>query len=191
MPKAIDKDLQKKLRDAVTKNKINNTREYLSEGANPNISTLKGRNTLLHRAVERSYVNIVELLLQYGAEIDKKNLFGFTPLHEAVMNINSQNIVNRKSIISSLLKKGANILIKDKFHRTPGILAADNGYLKIAEWLHPAFQVNYDYTAFSPDSNLTMLANVAATQFKVTSKKINLEQKEITFNNQITQTISS
>ena len=54
----------------------------------------------------------VQLLLQEGADPNKKDVNGNTPLHIAVIS-------NQLGIVTMLIKGGADLLASDKTHRTP------------------------------------------------------------------------
>jgi uncharacterized protein len=60
--------------------------------------------TPLHCAVQKSFVQIVDLLLEHGAKVDVVDNDGNTPLVEAVM---SNKDLRNADIIKSLLKYGA------------------------------------------------------------------------------------
>ncbi|MBA3954375.1 ankyrin repeat domain-containing protein [Candidatus Dependentiae bacterium] len=63
--------------------------------------------TLLHLAVDRKKIKMVQFLLQYGFDINAQDNEGKTPLHIAAFN-------DSPLLITYLLKLGANSLIKDK-----------------------------------------------------------------------------
>ena len=72
-------ELNKKLFDAVENNDIDGVKEALSLGADVNAVDDYG-NTALISACMWGYTNIVELLLEYGADINIKNNKGLTAL---------------------------------------------------------------------------------------------------------------
>ncbi|MCY3541167.1 MAG: hypothetical protein F4X56_09885 [Gammaproteobacteria bacterium] len=81
--------------------------ELLDMGVDVNIRNHKGE-TALHCASKAGLVPIVELLLANGARIDLRDNSGSTPLQHALRStIKSRS--NRASVISTLLKHGANI----------------------------------------------------------------------------------
>jgi len=105
----------------------------------------KEQRTILFIASSGGHANIVELLLNKGAEIDKPDIYGNTPLHAAVeaghinivkllldngANINKTNNneytplytaveIERPDIVDLLLKKGAKIRFESKPNTTP------------------------------------------------------------------------
>ena len=75
--------------------------------------------TLLHHAAEHSSVEMVRLLLDMGAEVNPKSLWGKSPLHVAVDN-------RRPEVVSLLLAKGADVSSKGHYNDTPLHRAAWN-----------------------------------------------------------------
>ena len=78
--------------------------------------------TALQHAISNVYKEIVELLLDNGADINVKNNNDRTPLHYA-------SIENRKEmedVIQLLLSKGADINARDS-NKTPLHLVSDQG----------------------------------------------------------------
>lgn len=60
---------------AVNDSKVGDVRNYLSQGANPNLQNADG-NTVLHLAAKQNNVEITKLLLKYGADPDIENKKG-------------------------------------------------------------------------------------------------------------------
>jgi ankyrin repeat protein len=63
-------------------------------------------STPLHVAAYRGYPDMVKLLIDNGAEIDRPDKHGFTPLAEAVLAGGQPQ--TRRAIVTSLLRAGAN-----------------------------------------------------------------------------------
>jgi ankyrin repeat protein len=84
-------------------------------------SAIHARNKLddqpLHTAAHNGRANLVEMLLNCGADINAKGDHGRTPLHFAVMG-------KKKKIIEILLRSKANPNLKDAYGCTPLYLAA-------------------------------------------------------------------
>lgn len=101
----------------------NNINEILTEG------TSQG-GTILHEAFELSKFNqeIVDILLSSGADIDARNVRGFTPLHLA---IEKQNI----EAVNYLLASNASVDIQDENGDTPMHKAAAKGNVEIVKLL--------------------------------------------------------
>jgi len=55
----------------------------LAHGANPNCTEPQNKASVLHLACERGCVDVVELLIQYNADVNMKDNHGNTPLMEA------------------------------------------------------------------------------------------------------------
>ena len=96
-------------------------------GANPNIEDLAGR-TALHQAAENGHEEVVQLLLENGARIGKKDAHGSTPLHLAAQNGHLDTSL-------ALLASGADGRKGDQFWCQPLHLAANNGHLDVVHFL--------------------------------------------------------
>lgn len=81
----------------------------LSKGnCNPNCED-NDKRTPLHSAVGRALnsCEITELLIKYGASVNSGDIFGYTPLHVAALNENTQ-------CVQILINKGADVSVKTK-----------------------------------------------------------------------------
>ncbi|XP_004492021.1 ADP-ribosylation factor GTPase-activating protein AGD3 [Cicer arietinum] len=87
------------------------------EGGQP-MDNLVG-STLLHVACETADIGMVELLLQYGANINATDLRGQTPLHRCILK-------GRSTIARLLLSRGGDPRATDDEGRTPIELAAES-----------------------------------------------------------------
>ena len=63
--------------------------------------------TPLHHACHAGMLDIVEMLLGYGAEIDSSALGGGTPLNRAIES-------SRESVVQYLIQRGARVQIENK-----------------------------------------------------------------------------
>jgi ankyrin repeat protein len=106
------KEIKEKLRTAVLKNDIITTNFLLSAKTNPNQEDDTTGCTLLHFAARYGFLEITNLLLQHGADVNKTNKIGFTALHYAADN---QHV----AITQLLLNYGSSKAIKDKQGKTP------------------------------------------------------------------------
>ncbi|XP_018566052.1 transient receptor potential channel pyrexia-like [Anoplophora glabripennis] len=81
--------------------------------ANPNIEDCDKR-TALHTAIGRTSVSsdIIDILIKYGAHVNKRDQFGYTPLHVAALNGLSQ-------CVEMLINHGADVTTKSKCGITP------------------------------------------------------------------------
>jgi ankyrin repeat protein len=82
----------------------------------------------LHSAAQRGNVKVCELLLNRGADCNRKNNKGQTPLHIAAMT-------GQILVVKLLVQFGADPTIADKKGRQPLHRAAGGGYTKILELL--------------------------------------------------------
>ncbi|MGL5871184.1 MAG: ankyrin repeat domain-containing protein, partial [Xenococcaceae cyanobacterium] len=82
-----------------------NAEEFLSHGGNPNIDD--GGNNILHRAVSTENLTLIKLLLSYGADVNKPDWRGDTPLH--------YSRANNKEIVKLLIDKGANVNAQNNY----------------------------------------------------------------------------
>jgi hypothetical protein len=76
----------------------------------------------------QSLANVARLLLDRGADINTRDIFGWTPLHSAAY-------MRRIDVIRVLLERGANTGPEDKQGRTPFSLAKKYGYDEIMKLL--------------------------------------------------------
>jgi ankyrin repeat protein len=85
----------------------------LIRGANVNAETKKGL-TALHAATENGYVKVVEVLLEYNADVNSKSKdeYGITALHIASDRGHEQ-------IVTALLEHGSDINVMSKDNLTP------------------------------------------------------------------------
>lgn len=93
---------------------------------------LEARNvheqTPLHRAAEKGMAEILQLLLQFGANKDALDNSGWTPLHSATAS-------GQYDTIQALLQANADPNHRDKMGRMPLHIAASSGYLAIVQLL--------------------------------------------------------
>lgn len=100
----------------------------LKRGANVNAKAKNGA-TILHVAIEKEYVNVVETLLEYNADVNSLiQSEVITPLHISAYRGNE--VISRM-----LLKKGANVNFKHSDEITALHVAAQKGHEKVVELL--------------------------------------------------------
>jgi ankyrin repeat protein len=108
-------------------------------GVDPNVREDEIGATPLHVAATYGYSEIVEFLLNHGADPNIREKYGCTPLHYATWFGNSK-------VVKVLLNHGADPNIRDKQGATPLHYAAAFDYPKIVEVLHKKGLSDYDIT---------------------------------------------
>lgn len=104
----------------------------LKNGADVRLSARNTQKvTALHGAVARRDVEIVEMLLEAGADPNARQERGFAPLHDAAAN-------GSAALVELLLKYGALADVKADDGKTPADMAAERGHKEVAERLHKA-----------------------------------------------------
>ena len=68
--------------------------------------------TALHRATMFNQIDVVELLLHKGADVNKQNYHEATPLYWAAR-------LNHTEVAQLLIQKGADVNIRNRFNKTP------------------------------------------------------------------------
>jgi cytohesin len=156
LPKPQSVDVKAVLRDEVMRGQTNVVSMLLDR------MPPLGSTTLLHDAALKGHVDIMELLLSHGAEVNSLNAQGATALHDAALagqraaadallkhgaNINARDSESgatplhqaaswgRRSVVELLLARHADPGIKDKNGRTALDLAVANGQQEVAEVL--------------------------------------------------------
>lgn len=118
------------LLDAVMAEDVGGVAAALSAGADVN-EPGPSQMTALHMAASRGAVNIAELLIKAGADVDAEAGAGqgsAHPLHLATQ-------FNHPAVVALLLDHGAKVDTKDSRGDTALLLAAKSGYTDIAEQL--------------------------------------------------------
>ncbi len=102
-------------------------RRALAEGGNPNLMLPSGA-TLLTHAITANLPDLVELLLEVGADPTRRDLAGMSPLILAIQG-------RYDGVAMLLIQKGALLEERDPQGRTPLLLALQLDRLALAEWL--------------------------------------------------------
>jgi ankyrin repeat protein len=120
--------LGKELREAIEKGEIARVRDFVRVGAD--IENMNDRNglTAMHYASSYGHKNIIEILLDSGANIHAYDAKKATPLHSAASG-------GYSDITRLLLDRGAVIDEKDEHGWTPFYKAAHNGHVSVAREL--------------------------------------------------------
>lgn len=118
--------LNDKLFKACENDKLDDVKELISKGANINAQPF-GKTPLI-TASENGFYDIVEILIDNGADIHLKDFKGDTPLNWAVS-------WGRTKIVNFLIQKGAIVNTFNNAGHTPLIQAVDEGYVEIVKLL--------------------------------------------------------
>ena len=99
-------------------------------GKNANLNALRKRNqdTPIGVAADRGHVEIVEALIESGAEINRQNRNGYSPLLNAVTE-------GHHKIAMALVSAGADLELRDSGGYTALLHAAFHGYEQIVRSL--------------------------------------------------------
>lgn len=97
--------------NAILAGKIRHVRKHLKRGVDPNAKLEDGRAYPLHYA-SHSYVDIMQLLIEHGANVNVRDENGKTPLHIAAF-------VGYYDGVSLLLKHGVQVNARDNEGKTP------------------------------------------------------------------------
>ncbi|HMQ06884.1 MAG TPA: ankyrin repeat domain-containing protein [Saprospiraceae bacterium] len=101
----------------------------LKLGANPNIAS---KNPLkvapIHSACAISDIDIAKLLIEFGADVNTKQIQGVTPLHSAAHN-------GHTNLTILLLENGADVNAKMDDGKTPLMMANEKNFNETAEIL--------------------------------------------------------
>jgi ankyrin repeat protein len=80
----------------------------------------------MYAAARNGHTQVVEYLLNCGAAVDAKGVFGGTALHWAAIN-------GHRSTVDLLVARGASLAIRDaRFRSTPAEWAAEGGHTELA-----------------------------------------------------------
>jgi len=83
----------------------------------------------MYAAARNGHTQVVEYLLDHGAAIDAKGVFGATALHWAAIN-------GHRDVVELLVTRGASLEIRDaRFNSTPEGWALEGGHIELAKLL--------------------------------------------------------
>ena len=113
------------------RNDIEGVQFFLNRHADVNSRTMDSfARTPLMVAVIEGHIDLAELLIRRGAEVNTTDEFGYTPLHLAARRGNS-------SLVELLVKNGADSSIQDDDGQTPAALALEAGHTSLALVIQP------------------------------------------------------
>jgi len=116
------------IHDAAKAGNIEAVKQHLAAGADVELKCVNCGGTVLGHAVSGGHIEIVELLVNKGENVNAKDKNGRTPLQFAADE-------GHKEIAELLIDKGADVNAKSKYGVTPLHYAAGNGHKEIAELL--------------------------------------------------------
>lgn len=111
-----------------------------------NTKDKKKGDTPLHISVKSGNFKITKLLLEYGADVNIKNYYGFAPLHNIFPNNQHPGLIKKYNsiighpkrqydIFSLLLSYNADVNVQTEFGMTPLYLAILGGYIEYVQKL--------------------------------------------------------
>lgn len=130
-PNEADYDGWTALMSAVDHNNAEMVNALLDADANPNMVEDAYENTALTLAVSSGYIELITLLLAFGADPNQQDSFGWTPLMTAAS-------YGEEEAARILLQNGANRQLEDESGYTAFDYAMDAGYGALAELLDPS-----------------------------------------------------
>ncbi|RLU18410.1 hypothetical protein DMN91_008767 [Ooceraea biroi] len=113
---------------AIRNNHIDIAKIILAKDKNVDINESSGGFTPLHKAAEMGHLDLVNFLLEYGADINARNDKDWTPIHGAALN-------GHLEIVNTLILKGADVNAELIMGCTPLHCAVEIGHEKIARTL--------------------------------------------------------
>ena len=114
---------------------LSRVKAFIEAGHNPNAVWPESGETLLHYAADDANIEVIDYLIQSGANINVKSLRGLTPLHIAVDSdcdaaVQSQEKLTM-STVRHLIELGADERIKESRGETARDIAAAYGVLEV------------------------------------------------------------
>src|SRR5258706_15049244 len=94
-------------------------RWLIEHGAEPDVADTGQRWTALHFAARDGKVDVVEVLLECGATVDAKDMFGNTPLWRCVANGDRKHVSTMIETARLLIRAGADPRRKNNYDISP------------------------------------------------------------------------
>ena len=130
------KELTLDVIDAIEKGDLSYIKNAIANGLSINSVRQKPcNNTLLMEAIMSDNIEIVQWLINNGADINACNDYGNTPLLFAIAVPDLKQVRNTRAIAMKLIRYNANVNVCSKRGKTPLILAAYLGFDDIVEYL--------------------------------------------------------
>lgn len=105
--------------DAIKRNHMDDVSKFYNEGVDINSHIQFFRETALMTACWQKNCEILEFIINKGADLNTATEVGNTALHICVLNL-------AKDCLELLLESGANVNIKNNFGNTPLMMACEN-----------------------------------------------------------------
>ena len=121
--------LKGKIRSAIDSGDLKRLGELIDGGAAITIDLESGKD-MLYYAVQKARTEVVDFLLQKGANPNTRNDSRWTSLHRAAYD-------GQLELVAKLLKAGADPNLRTSDGRTPQSMAVNGGYIEMAEMLKP------------------------------------------------------
>ena len=118
--------------------------ELLNHGANPNVTDKVGNTPLIEICSQSQNIDAISHLIQFGADVNSKCMYGVTALHSASYKTNAE-------VMSKLLENGAEPNAKQDDLNTSVHLLTMNSREKSTNTISRAFELLYKYP-FNPNS---------------------------------------
>ncbi|XP_041474870.1 cyclin-dependent kinase 4 inhibitor C-like isoform X1 [Lytechinus variegatus] len=103
-------------------------RTLINHGANVNIPDPDVRRTILHDVAEKGSIEVLDLLLQNGADVIARDNWGNTPAHLAASEGRDIKVLERLSQFCTLREVNTE-------GNTPLDLAREKGHQQVVEWI--------------------------------------------------------
>ena len=97
------------------------------------------KHTALHSALLKAHSDVVQVLIDAGADIEAKDQIGYSPVHLACRS-------GTLAIVKMLVDAGAGVHLRDNEGGTCLMLAGDSGYTDIVHYLENLSQVDVKQT---------------------------------------------
>ncbi|MBA3953803.1 ankyrin repeat domain-containing protein, partial [Candidatus Dependentiae bacterium] len=142
---ANKEELDKALLEACKKGNIKQVQQLIKQGASVQATMSRNSHTTMSIAIEGGHRDVVELLLEHGAQVDTADCRNNTALHKAAEH-------GKTDIVKLLLANGAKVGEAGIFGYTPLHKAAQNGHAAVVELLleHNASLFLTDHKGVTP-----------------------------------------
>lgn len=114
---AVQSRRRDRLIRAIYEQDVLSLRLVLDDGLEPSVVMDSNRNTGLHTAARKGWIEGMELLLSYGANPLATNEYGFSPLHDAAST-------GERRPVEILIANGADLVARSQSDYTPVMVAA-------------------------------------------------------------------